>query len=135
MIRDPKGNLYGTALGGTGEIGYGAIFAISPTGVERVLYSFTNGTDGTNPVGSLVRDAQGNLYGAAASGGQFVIYGTIFRLTADGKSQCCMPFRALRTVLIQQVASCGTQREISMVQRGAEDLAVALFSSLLLTAH
>jgi hypothetical protein len=37
---------------------------------ESVLYSFTGGTDGAYPYGTLVRDAKtGNLYGTAAFGG------------------------------------------------------------------
>jgi len=36
---------------------------------ENVLYSFQNGSDGAWPVGSVVFDASGNLYGATITGG------------------------------------------------------------------
>lgn len=36
---------------------------------EQVLYSFQYGTDGAQPVGSIVFDKQGNLYGVATDGG------------------------------------------------------------------
>jgi uncharacterized repeat protein (TIGR03803 family) len=35
---------------------------------EQVLYSFQGGTDGLGPVGRIVLDKQGNLYGATANG-------------------------------------------------------------------
>lgn len=36
---------------------------------EQVLYSFQGGTDGAVPIGGLVRDKVGNLYGATLNGG------------------------------------------------------------------
>jgi len=38
-------------------------------GSDKVLYSFTNGTDGAVPYAGLVRDAKGNLYGSTQTGG------------------------------------------------------------------
>jgi hypothetical protein len=36
---------------------------------EKVLYSFQGGTDGAEPIGGIVRDKVGNLYGANLNGG------------------------------------------------------------------
>ena len=36
---------------------------------EKVLYSFQSGTDGATPVGAVVFDKQGNLYGTTRDGG------------------------------------------------------------------
>ena len=69
VIRDAAGNLYGTTYYG-GASGNGAVFKIDKHGKEVVLYSFAGGTDGANPVGGLVRDAAGNLYGTTESGGK-----------------------------------------------------------------
>jgi uncharacterized repeat protein (TIGR03803 family) len=33
------------------------------------LYDFTGGSDGAGPVGNLVMDANGNLYGTTSAGG------------------------------------------------------------------
>lgn len=56
-------------------IGLGAFalsLAISAQGQsETVLYSFANNSGGYNPVGSLVFDAAGNLYGTTSEGGNF----------------------------------------------------------------
>ncbi len=73
LTMDPSGNLYGTTFQG-GTYGYGTVFELSPaldgTWTERVLHDFNdNGVDGTNPVGSLILDASGNLYGATQLGG------------------------------------------------------------------
>ena len=69
LIRDKKGNLYGTTYGG-GAYGEGTVFELSAKGIETVLHSFANnGTDGYNPYAGLVMDKSGNLYGTTVSGG------------------------------------------------------------------
>jgi len=68
LVRDSAGNLYGTT-GGGGVAGAGVVFRIDPSGNETVLYSFTGGADGGYPLSGLIRDAAGNLYGAAQGGG------------------------------------------------------------------
>ena len=46
------------------------VFAIGASAqTEKVLYSFTNGSDGGIPQGGLVADGRGNYYGTATSGG------------------------------------------------------------------
>jgi uncharacterized repeat protein (TIGR03803 family) len=79
LIRDSAGNLYGTTqYGGIatgcpfGSIGCGTVFELSPNGsgwTENILYSFTGGADGSEPIGPVTMDAHGNLYGAAFNGG------------------------------------------------------------------
>jgi uncharacterized repeat protein (TIGR03803 family) len=75
LIRDVGGTLYGTTLrGGSSFVcnvsggTCGTVFRLSAAGKETVLHSFT-GSSGGNPEGVLVRDAKGNLYGTAVSGG------------------------------------------------------------------
>jgi uncharacterized repeat protein (TIGR03803 family) len=87
VIMDQSGNLYGaTVAGGLGAFpGFGTVYRIDPSGNFTVLYKFQGKSDGANPEGSLVRDAAGNLYGAAPaldSGG--TIQGTVFRLAPNG---------------------------------------------------
>jgi uncharacterized repeat protein (TIGR03803 family) len=65
------GNLYGTTTGG-GAHGRGTVFELrhTPNGwVEKVLHSFTGGTDGGFPIGAVTFDKSGNLYGTATNGG------------------------------------------------------------------
>jgi uncharacterized repeat protein (TIGR03803 family) len=59
--------------------------------VQQVLYSFTDGADGGAPMGPLIRDAAGNLYGTTAEGGQFG-WGTVFRLDNTGKETVLYAF-------------------------------------------
>ncbi len=81
LLADKNGNLYGTASGG-GTDNSGAVFKVTPGGTESVLYSFTNGNDGSFPIGGLVKDSgntSGDLFGTAASAGADG-NGTVFKL-------------------------------------------------------
>jgi len=77
LVLDGSGNLYGTTVQG-GDVscsagfgyGCGTVFKVAPNGQETVLHTFSGtGGDGVFPEGGLVRDAQGNLYGTTAQGG------------------------------------------------------------------
>jgi len=91
---DAAGNLYGTAeTGGAGcpNGGCGAVFKISKSGTEKLLYSFTGGSDGSFPAGTLVRDAAGNFYSTTQQGGGSG-RGTVFKLNATGKETVLYSF-------------------------------------------
>jgi uncharacterized repeat protein (TIGR03803 family) len=60
-----------------------AVLAAHAGAAEKTLYTFTNGADGAYPFAGLTLDADGNLYGAASSGGAGG-QGTIFRIAPDG---------------------------------------------------
>lgn len=63
--------------------GNGVVYELAPQSgklAETVLYSFTGGTDGCGPSGSLVSDAAGNLYGMTFEGGSFN-EGVVFEVT------------------------------------------------------
>lgn len=83
VIFDGSGNLYGTTANG-GIYQGGTAFELSPSAggwIETILHSFAiDGADGTNPVGGLVFDAAGNLYGTTSSGGANLAAGTVFKL-------------------------------------------------------
>ena len=83
LTADAAGNLYGTTQIG-GAYGAGTVFEISPTADGQwrfyVLYTFTGGADGGNPLASLVFDAAGNAYSTTSSGGANG-FGTVFELT------------------------------------------------------
>jgi uncharacterized repeat protein (TIGR03803 family) len=79
LVVDAEGNLYGTAQYG-GALGAGNVFMVDKARKETVLYSFSGGTDGGQPLlGYLVRDAKGNLYGTTTFGGTYG-QGTVFKL-------------------------------------------------------
>ncbi|MGA2075853.1 MAG: choice-of-anchor tandem repeat GloVer-containing protein [Terriglobia bacterium] len=82
VVMDAAGNLYGTTFFG-GASGDGTVFKLDTAGKETVLYSFSGTPDGANPVGGLVMDVAGNLYGTTEGGGASN-NGTVFMLgTAD----------------------------------------------------
>jgi uncharacterized repeat protein (TIGR03803 family) len=89
LLRDSSGNLYGTTYQG-GTSYQGTVFKVDTTGTETVLYNFTLGTDGGYPVGSLIQDAAGNLYGTTMEGGNLNCgfhgfgCGVVFELDAAG---------------------------------------------------
>jgi uncharacterized repeat protein (TIGR03803 family) len=73
LFTDSSDNLYGTTDfgGGTGKFGTVVKLTQGAGGAwtNSVLYAFTNGADGGQPVSSLVFDAAGNLYGTTTAGG------------------------------------------------------------------
>ena len=85
VIRDSKGNLYGTTdLGG--QQGVGMVFELSPPAKkggawgETPLCSFMGApNDGAYARGSLIMDKKGNLYGATQAGGT-IGNGAVFEL-------------------------------------------------------
>ena len=68
VIIDSEGNLYGTLSFGEGSSTGGIFELVKGTGTLSELAEF-NGTDGQSPLGPLVMDSQGNLYGTAEQGG------------------------------------------------------------------
>jgi len=71
LIFDQAGNLYGTGVNG-GSHGAGAVFELLPSGGSwsyTSLYDFANNGDGAHPYAGVVRDANGNLFGASSAGG------------------------------------------------------------------
>jgi len=89
VTEDAAGNLYGTTqTGGIGisptSGGYGTIYKSSPTAQLTTLYKFTGGLDGSSPIGGVVADATGHLFGTAAAGGTANL-GTVFKLEPSGR--------------------------------------------------
>jgi uncharacterized repeat protein (TIGR03803 family) len=87
LVADSTGNLYGTTEYG-GNYGYGVVFELSRTGkgywVEKILHNFGDAPgDGIEPLGGLIFDAAGNLYGTTIGGGTSAYGdgGTVFELT------------------------------------------------------
>ena len=94
LVRDAKGNLYGTTFLG-GAQGGGTVFELDKAGKERVLHSFVN-TDGARPRGGLIRNTTGNLYGTTQYGGIDCGgngCGTVFKLDASGKLTVLYAFK------------------------------------------
>jgi uncharacterized repeat protein (TIGR03803 family) len=64
LIQGTDGNFYGTTLGNGGSF-IGTVFKVTAKGVNTVLYSFPNQTDGAFPRQPLTQGPDGLLYGIA----------------------------------------------------------------------
>ncbi len=90
------GTLYGTTTyGGLGSgLGNGVVYAVTPSGKERVVYRFAGGgTDGQNPFGDLV-ELNGILYGTTEfGGGPTGGGGGVYSLTPSGTEHVVYAFK------------------------------------------
>ena len=95
VILDSAGNLYGTTKSGGNQScqgqgpGCGTVFQLQPSQsgwTESIAYAFIGGgTDGQSPLGSLVIDQAGSLYGTVQNPGP-QLGGSVFQLTPSGGS-------------------------------------------------
>jgi len=99
LVRGAGGNFYGTTADGGAHDG-GTVFKITPAGELTTIYSFcaqTNCTDGDSPAAQLVLGNDGNFYGTTSGGGDFLYYGTVFKITPAGALTTLHSFQAYPT--------------------------------------
>ena len=89
LVEGVDGSLYGiTGNGGVSRyvngayVASGTVFKVTPQGVMTELWNFSADGDGASPT-TLVKGADGNLYGTTQWGGT-IGYGTLFKLTTAG---------------------------------------------------
>ncbi len=80
IVQGRDGNMYG---GGGSCAGNGAIYKISPAGVESIFFNFPQGWTNCGGAG-LTLGNDGNFYGACEGGNPATGLGSIFRLTPAG---------------------------------------------------
>jgi len=118
LLRDASGNLFGTAAVG-GPSGDGVVFELSPAGSGysfSVLHAFSGGEDETTPVGGLVADAAGDLFGTTSGDSGIALWGTVFELQRSGGAY------VYRTLHAFQDAEDGASPYASLVLDPAGDL-------------
>lgn len=112
LVSDSAGNLYGTTEAGgsnstscevyTGLPGCGVVFKLTRaedgSWNERILHTFTGDSDGGVPVGGVVLDSAGNLYGDTLFGG-------------DKTPKVCQP-------VAQFAAGCGVIYKLTPTAQG-----------------
>lgn len=88
LLWDGRSTFYGATTRG-GGLGFGTVFSVDSAGAATVLYAFkgAGAGDGQNPSATLIRDAQGNLYGTTSYG-----FGTVFEVMADGTEKVLYSF-------------------------------------------
>ena len=89
-----NGTLYGTT-GSGGSAGDGTVFSVTKGGKERVLYSFTGGSDAQDPESNVIA-VKGTLYGTSVYGGSSGCggagCGTVFKITPAGQESVLHAF-------------------------------------------
>jgi uncharacterized repeat protein (TIGR03803 family) len=73
LSADTAGNFYGTTESGGDSAcvdGCGTVFEVVNGTSERMLYALTGGADGYSPVGGVIVDASGNIFGTTTIGGE-----------------------------------------------------------------
>lgn len=87
LVADARGVLYGTTFNG-GSAGFGAVYKFVPSrnggGTVSILWSFLGQTnnDGAGPLGGVIVDKSGNIYGTTFQGGDASSgNGVVFKLT------------------------------------------------------
>jgi uncharacterized repeat protein (TIGR03803 family) len=93
LIIDSAGNLCGTTPygGSSGANGHGTVFRVTSSGQQSVLHSFSGGADGGTPMGGVIMDSAGNLYGTTQVGGTHG-NGTVFKITRAGSESVIYSF-------------------------------------------
>src|SRR5271166_3073027 len=105
--RQPRNLIFGLSSGAAGAalaLAIMLVAAVLATGSAQaqtytysVLYTFTGSPDGAGPDAGLVRDAQGNLYGTTAGGGDLGCLapygcGTVFKVDMTGNETVLYSF-------------------------------------------
>lgn len=124
-----KGGLIGTA-GFGGEFKSGTVFRMTWAGSFQVLYNFAGEPDGFAPTGPVVLTRDGDIFGTTemGGGGNGYGWGTVFRLSRDGKESILHRFVPVKKqkdglipeglVLCDGGNLCGTTSEGGIYGRG-----------------
>jgi len=89
VVFDQQGNIFGTAdYGGPqeGSLGYGGIYELTPSQgqwIYHMVYELTYAS-GCNPLGAILRDQAGNIFGTAQQCGAHNNLGTAYELSPSG---------------------------------------------------
>lgn len=95
LFIDGNGVLYGTTRAGGIGGNMGTLFKIPPGGKEKVLHAFTGGaSDGAQPVGGIILDKRGNIYGSTYGGGANGL-GVVYRFGPDGVETLLHTFQGI----------------------------------------
>ena len=120
LIADANGDLFGTTESG-GASGYGTVFEIvlqaagGYASTPTALVSF-NGTNGSDPIASLIADANGDLLGTTANGGANGD-GTVFEIAKTAGGYASTP-----TTLVSFDNANGAVPEASLIADAKGDL-------------
>jgi uncharacterized repeat protein (TIGR03803 family) len=80
LVLGSDGQLYGSTKAGPASFGLVFEMANEAGAPENIVYQFTGGTDGNEPLGPIILDQAGNIYGTTGFGGTNGV-GAVFEIT------------------------------------------------------
>jgi uncharacterized repeat protein (TIGR03803 family) len=83
LVQASDGNFYGTTYQG-GFHDRGTVFRLAPSGALTTLHSFGR-VNGASPLAALIQGVDGDLYGTTYEDGAKGNFGTIFKISLNGK--------------------------------------------------
>jgi uncharacterized repeat protein (TIGR03803 family) len=112
VIEGNDGALYGTTWDGNSNYA-GTVFKLNKDGTSySELYSFSGGSDGSNPAAGLVQGSDGAFYGTTSGGGDLGL-GTIFALRPESTPPTMLPLLTSSAEVVIQVATmAGSTNEV-----------------------
>lgn len=123
---DSAGNIYFTTIAGGGDtdcglgpFGCGALFKFS-SGTLSVLHTFSGGSDGAYPIGSLIVDTKRNVSGTTGGG---------------GSTKNCGLGGAFGCGIVFQISSSGAETVLRAFKGGKNDGAYPASGLLSLNNH
>ena len=90
LVMDEGGNLYGTCHNG-GYHNNGAVFKLTPTGIETAIHGFVGRTEGFGPYSDVLLK-NGKLYSTNFSGNPYPQGGTVWEMTRSGETTVLYTF-------------------------------------------
>jgi len=117
---DGAGNLYGATQSGTHATSLeGTVYKITPDGTETVLQRFALGAQEqpSRPVGGVIVDADGNIYGTTLTGG-LGLDGVVFKISPRGRLRILHAFYAFDGVMPISLAFGGDGSLIGTTDHG-----------------
>jgi uncharacterized repeat protein (TIGR03803 family) len=111
VVEDGSGNLFGTTLAG-GDYGDGTVFEVKAGSNTITTLASFDGSDGNSPIGGVVLDGAGNMFGVTTFGGTSDA-GTVFEVPAGGGSI---------TTLVNFDVSNGANPHAALLEDGSGDL-------------
>jgi uncharacterized repeat protein (TIGR03803 family) len=116
LIFDPQGNMLGTTYRTAAARAAGSLFVVTPSGTYSsvALFQYSeafNGTSTANPIGNIVRDTAGNVYGMLGTVQTIVAYAPVATGAAVYKVTAGTHQLVILSILTNQTAQSGVTRD------------------------
>lgn len=116
LIFDPQGNMFGTTYRTAAARAAGSLFEITPSGTYSAVAQFQyseafSGTSTANPIGNIVRDTAGNIYGMLGTVQTIMAYAPVATGAGVYKVTAATHQLVILSILTNQTAQSGVTRD------------------------